>query len=549
MRAVVQTDSAGGPWMSLRPGITGLEHYLRRFEEEFPQGDLVRRLVRSAGVDPIFAAQVPPAIRAPAGSWVLHVRLPRTLEDSFGFTREFVIFCTDGRDLQTRNVEQLKRLIAAANPAVTNDFAIIITRDRDAKAKLRDWAVERSEGIVVVAVAPDEIAELLADKQHAPQAIPHLLEEAFRSRNLYDEREPVQGNRFFGRTEELRELDRLITSGNRHVGIFGLRRIGKTSLLLELIDRLNKRPEVEPLFVNLEISSSAPSAAHVAWRVGDAVAGLLAARSKALSHNGARRALGIPDDWTEVPPGTLMTDLATSLVAVLKSGLLRDTRLVVVLDEAEILLPNPAEPMPDAIHFLRMIRGVSQQTGQLTLVVAGVNASPSESPVIGEEDNPLFGLLSVRYLGPLDSASCAEMIRDVGRRMRMRWDPAATKAVASYVGGHPLLARLAASDVWERHPERPLRPTAEMVNHDLQGFHIRNSNIFVQMVQSLRRYYPDELEVLRVIASGDKEFARSLLRDDASILNHLVGYGVVDQATLEISVPAFRAWLSSPASG
>jgi hypothetical protein len=52
------------------------------------------------------------------------------------------------------------------------------------------------------------------------------------------------------------------------------------------------------------------------------------------------------------------------------------------------------------------------------------------------------------------------------------------------------------------------------------------------MVQSLRRYYPDELEVLKIIASGDKEFARSLLRDDASILNHLVGYGVVDSTSL-----------------
>src|SRR5688572_482248 len=172
--------------------------HLARFEQEFPRGDLVRRLVRSAGMDPIFASRVQAAVRAPEGSWVLHVRLPRTLEDSFGFTRQFVIFCTDTRDLQTRSVEQLKRLIASANPAVMNDFAIIVSRDRDAKAKLRDWAVERSEGIVVVAITPDDIEALIADPQRAPQAIPHLLEEAFTSRNLYDERDPVHGNRFFG---------------------------------------------------------------------------------------------------------------------------------------------------------------------------------------------------------------------------------------------------------------------------------------------------------------------------------------------------------------
>lgn len=455
----------------------------------------------------------------------------------------------DVPDLQTRSIEQLKRLIASANPPVTNDFAILVCRDSDAKGKIRDWAVERSEGIVVVAVTPDDIRSLVSDPEVAPQAIPRLLEEAFRSRNLYDEREPVHGSRFFGRAEELRDLDRLISHGNRHIGIFGLRRIGKTSLLLELRDRLRNRKDVLPIFVNLEISSSAPSAAHVAWRVGDGIAEIVSSQSnRRLSHNAARRALRVPNDWREVEPGTLMTDLATTLAGTLSGGALQGMRLVIFLDEAEILLPNTATPMPDAIHFLRMIRGVSQQTGQLTIVMAGVNATPSESPVIGDDDNPLFGLLSVRYLGPLDATSCSEMIRDVGRRMRMRWDPAATKAVTAYVGGHPLLARLAASDIWERHPERPLRPTAEMVHSDLKGFHVRNSNIFAQMVQSLRRYYPDELEVLTIIASGDKDFARSLLLEDPTTLNHLVGYGVLDEATLDISVPAFRDWLASSAA-
>jgi hypothetical protein len=84
-----------------------------------------------------------------------------------------------------------------------------------------------------------------------------------------------------------------------------------------------------------------------------------------------------------------------------------------------------------------------------------------------------------------------------------------------------------------------------MVKRDLEGFHVRNSNIFSQMIQSLQRYYPDELEVLKVIASGDKDFARGLVREDAAMLNHLAGYGVVDESSLSISVPAFRDWLSA----
>jgi hypothetical protein len=41
------------------------------------------------------------------------------------------------------------------------------------------------------------------------------------------------------------------------------------------------------------------------------------------------------------------------------------------------------------------------------------------------------------------------------------------------------------------------------------------------------------------------DFASSLLEEDPTTLNHLVGYGVLDDGTLEIRVPAFKAWLKS----
>jgi hypothetical protein len=65
------------------------------------------------------------------------------------------------------------------------------------------------------------------------------------------------------------------------------------------------------------------------------------------------------------------------------------------------------------------------------------------------------------------------------------------------------------------------------------------------MLHSLQRYYPDELEVLGLLASGDRDFAGELLAEEPRILNHLAGYGVVDRETLKASVPAFAVWLRS----
>jgi hypothetical protein len=518
-----------------------VDHHLGRFEESYRFGENVRRLFRSAGCDPIFAAPTRPVISAPPHSWVLHVRLTHHLEDSFGFTRQFVVFCTDVADLRSQQITQLKRLIATADHPVATDFAVLVTADPRGAEKLIDWSVERSDGIVVLHIHAAELGRLLAERDPA-SLLPLFLERAFSERNLYDDREPVSGDRFFGRTEELRELDRVISQGNRHVGIFGLRRIGKTSLLYELRDRLRRRPEVAPIFLDLELSSAAGSAAHVAHRVADAVARVLSERGQ-LGHKEALRALSVPDDWEAVPPKRMIADLGVSLVNVLTHGALQGTRLVLILDEAEVLLPTPATPVVDALDFLRMIRGVSQETRQLTLVLAGVNATPVESPVIGEDDNPLFGLLAINYLGPLESVACSEMIRTVGRKMRIRWQPAGVGVVTEYVGAHPLLARLASSEVAAAYPVRPSRPNAEMVNRVLAGFTKRNSDIFVQMVHSLAKYYPDELEILRLIAAGDVAFARDLVDEDPGLLNHLVGYGVLERGSLELCVPALASWL------
>ena len=518
-----------------------LNHQLSRFEREFPAGENVRRMFRSSGSDPMYAAPAPRVVNPPVNSWVLHVRLRRHLEDTLGFTRQFVVYCQSTPDLQSRSIPQLKRIMESAKQPVATDFAMIVSSDPLGAEKIRDWAVDRSDGIVVLHVDTAELEGLLGARDPG-DALPALLDRAFSERNLYDDRDPVSGDRFFGRTDELRELDRLISQGNRHIGVFGLRRIGKTSLLLELRDRLRLRPEVAPVLLDLELSSGAGSAAHVAHRLGDAVAHTLAQRSANLTHRGALRALKVPDDWESVPRGKLISDLGVSLVSVLSHGALQGIRLVLILDEAEVLMPTPDTPLADTLALLRMVRGVSQETGQLTLVLAGVNATPIESTFLGQDDNPLFHLLSVKYLGPLDPGACRDMIRVVGRKMRVRWQPAGLDTLTDYVGAHPLLARIGASEVATAYPERPSRPNAEMVREALSGFARRNSAIFAQMVQSLRRYYPDELDVLRLLATGETAFAKEIMDGEPSVLNHLTGYGVVDESSLRLAVPALQDW-------
>lgn len=517
-------------------GTKNFNEHQVRFEADFPFGRDVLALFRAANARPTWLKRV--AQGAPAHSWALHVRLPMHLEERFSINRQFLVYCAATTDLQVRDARRVEALIRDAEDAVEPDFSILVSGDPKTQEKLAEWGMEKAlGGITLVPLSKQTLVNLLGGDER-DHALRMVIEEWISERNLYDERSPVTGKRFHGRADLLRDLDRHLAKGGGSVGIFGLRRIGKTSLMLELADRLRLRPDVVPVFIDLEVGDTR----HVAHRIGQELVKALAERGT-LTERQARQALRLPEDWFDQDPKLLIARVADSIRGLLTSGVLRDHRLIIMLDEAESLLPTPANPADHAIDLFRALRGVSQETDQLNLVLAGVNATPTESPILRDTDNPLFGSLAVRYLGPLQPEECNEMIRKIGRRMQVRWDGRAVDALTAHVGAHPLLARLAASDLVSQFSERPLRPNLEQAEQTLEGFAERRSSVFEQMIDSLSRYYPTELEVLQVVAEGDQVFASELLEDDRTLVNHLSGYGVLDPDRLSISIPAFREWL------
>jgi cold shock CspA family protein len=75
-----------------------------------------------------------------------------------------------------------------------------------------------------------------------------VLDQWLSRRDLFQDRFPVSGRRFFGREAELHNLMRNIDDG-QHVGIYGLRKVGKTSLLYQLQE---KRPHDLVVYVDLQ---------------------------------------------------------------------------------------------------------------------------------------------------------------------------------------------------------------------------------------------------------------------------------------------------------
>jgi hypothetical protein len=140
--------------------------------------------------------------------------------------------------------------------------------------------------------------------------------------------EPQQ---FYGREEALTELLRALEAGN-HVALYGERRIGKTSLLHQLVYRLRNLPQSSvhflPVFANLQMVSEPRFFSALAEAIAKAARQELEQRGQNLP---ALRVDGQREGYDSL-------DLADDLEAVveaLQKAIGRSPRIVLLLDEAD----------------------------------------------------------------------------------------------------------------------------------------------------------------------------------------------------------------------
>ena len=211
--------------MSILPHVEALR-------ADFPYSEALLTLLRRANATLTYTAPVKQA--APPHSWAVHVRLPGHLERHFSLTREVLIYCLSTRDVQVRDARRVQALIRDAELQLTEPtLAILVTDDPDTESKLKDWAIERETGITFVPAFRETLEQLAEDDP--AEGLRTLIEGSVKARNFYDERDPVTGDRFFGRSAVLRSLDRQLADRRGHIGLFGLRRVGKTAWSLSCV--------------------------------------------------------------------------------------------------------------------------------------------------------------------------------------------------------------------------------------------------------------------------------------------------------------------------
>ncbi|RME70894.1 MAG: hypothetical protein D6784_15990, partial [Chloroflexi bacterium] len=239
--------------------------------------------------------------------------------------------------------------------------------------------------------------------------------------NPYIAGNPVGGgNAFVGRADVLRDVARVLRSPNENaLVLYGQRRIGKTSILQELLARLPEIGPYQPVYFDLQ---------------GKAVASL----KEVLAELAAP--WGIPTDGEFLP---LVLD-----------HLPPGESLVVLLDEYGLLDQRGGREADESLFiYLKDLLRLDPQRLQF-IFVSGQR--PEDMPALALS---IFKGIKSRPVSLLSPEETAELVRLAERNGSLKWPDETVEYVYSLTGGHPFLTQQLCQEVWEQaYYDRPSEP-------------------------------------------------------------------------------------------
>lgn len=493
---------------------------IEELEGRFPVAADHSSFLRALGSQFVYANLV----RMADGNYlgVALVRFSGAIEAAFGLTREVVFIYAPYRDLQNRTLRSAIELLKQVPREPTPDIMFFSAPDERLSIKLSDWSTPRRQLIPLSTEAVRssiDIVKLLRDHVYA--------------RDLFYETTPVYRQRFFGRKSLLQELRDDVNS-RRVSGIFGLRKSGKTSILMEL-SQLFKDSNTLPVFIDLEVLPSPPIDPTAA------LVRLLAAK--------VRKSLGLEKRHTgrlsEVESNPTPEFLKETLESVLARLERQGTSIVLMLDEIEFLTPVDQVDVAEGAYngvaqSLGVLRSLVQSTNNFTFLLAGLTNQILENGRLYGRPNPLFSWAKARYVGPLSRVEADSLAETVGSRMGIEITEPALQALYDSSGGHAYLYRNLASNVVGRLPLDTYRRVMDQkdVLYALIPWKRSIAGNLEEIIGHLERYYPVEHILLELLLQDPEGFA-DLAKEEDVALHHLMSLGLVTEHLGTFEASAF----------
>lgn len=451
-----------------------------------------------------------------------------------------ILCCSDGmRDFKSRTKDYLDYLLSSKEE-YRNRLDRITCILIDANSKIvdivKDDRVEHPDARLIVPFCLNEFEDGLDEA-----FLQNRMREFLYVRDLFGVATPLNDDlMFFGkdRNNTISELYGKYKQGE-HSGLFGLRRIGKTSVLNLLKNRINKNGGAA-IYIDCQQYH------HSRWN--NFLQKIIQRVYNELSEKSNQDIeCSLPHDFVmEFNNDRYVESEATiSFEEDIKAiyHALQDTRILLIFDEIESLGFNtsPSDHWKlknDALYFWEAIRSVSQTNNQyFSYIVAGVNPMCVELAQINGYPNPIFSSFSPIYVSLFDYQDVLNMVSSIGGHIGLNFEePVYTKLIEDY-GGHPFLTRQVCSrinkELLDRNAPRPATVTKHAYNDRSKEYQLDMVNVIEQILIVLEDYYPKEYELLKRLAiDGRQTFKSEILEGDKAV-QHLLGYCLLEKESGE----------------
>lgn len=411
---------------------------------------------------------------------------------------------------------------------------ILITDDPYTERKVTDLLKTDPEQPIVIPFTYQEL-----NSSYDDFFVRNRFRAHFYTRDLFAFLSPLRKDLyFFGRSQLLQEIINKHRAGE-HTGLFGLRKSGKTSIIFAIERHLQVHGGE---FLSIDCES--PSIHGLRWYE---LLERLITQYKIIRGSKYR----IQSGGSRYTEKTAAESFADDILGIYKAG--KPTPLLILFDEVERISPATASSVhwrdgSDFVLFWQTLRAFYQRNQEtFTYMLVGTNPSCVEEAIIAGSENPLFGSIPSQYVPSFTVEQTREMVRKLGRYMGLQFDEMLYSKLVEDFGGHPFLIRQFCSRIHEAcKGDRPTRVDKALYQNVMRTFQRTAIDYLAMIVGVLRDWYPDEYDMLRMLAQGDQATFAEFAREHTQYTKHLIGYGLISQSShgFNFNIEALREYLN-----
>jgi tetratricopeptide (TPR) repeat protein len=308
------------------------------------------------------------------------------------------------------------------------------------------------DGFVIIPIPLAALEQALLDSRTCSGILAHYCQHYLPGVDLFDDRNAIGDTlSFFGRSELLHMIEGDLVQAQA-IGIFGLRKSGKTSVLLQLGLGMRKHPV---LHIDLQPYGGNPRfGVELFHEVVRRLSSMLGDRRRSGNHEFIKPR----DSYASAAEMSLDFMEAVSALSGELEGASYESPILILLDEVERILPtanDPRQKVEEFNAFFGALRALSQQQRKIGLLIADVHPDCNRInhwEQQGLPTNPVNQFFKELFLRPFSEEETTSMLVNIGRLMGRSFDEETLKGIHKQSGGHPFVARQLASLLTSKLP-------------------------------------------------------------------------------------------------